>query len=189
MSTKKYNPVHITVYRWAGSFGPFKIKIPCGECSLTGDIIEDVLKSDLADIPTEVKTFEWLSLWWRPLLRGAWHAPIVLVENQVVSQGVALNRGAFIQAVINAHATHTPIEGNHLFGKDNCSYCQQAKRYLDQAGINYQYHNVIKEPRALYEMLSYVKPIIGPKTPVTVPQIWLDGQYIGGHEDLMDHKF
>ena len=33
-------------------------------------------------------------------------------------------------------------------------------------------------------MLGRVKPIVGPKTPVTVPQIWIDGQYVGGAQEL-----
>jgi len=43
---------------------------------------------------------------------------------------------------------------------------------------------VIKEPRALYEMIARIKPLIGEKTPVTVPQIWLEGKYIGGTDKL-----
>ena len=60
----------------------------------------------------------------------------------------------------------------------------RAKDYLEQAGVDYQYHDVVKDPRALYEMLARVKPIIGPKTPITVPQIWLDGNYVGGADEL-----
>ena len=36
----------------------------------------------------------------------------------------------------------------------------------------------------MYEMLSRVKPIVGPKTPITVPQIWIDGNYVGGADAL-----
>ena len=36
----------------------------------------------------------------------------------------------------------------------------------------------------MYEMLARVKPIVGPKTPVTTPQIWVDGEYVGGAEEL-----
>ncbi|MDW2111383.1 glutaredoxin, partial [Vibrio sp. 2089] len=28
-------PIKITLYRWAGNWGPFKVNIPCGECTLT----------------------------------------------------------------------------------------------------------------------------------------------------------
>lgn len=73
---------------------------------------------------------------------------------------------------------------NLVFGKETCPHCQRGKQYLDLAGISYRYHDVVKEPRALYEMLARVKPLIGPKTPVTVPQIWLNGGYVGGADEL-----
>ncbi|MCY3841196.1 MAG: hypothetical protein OXH09_21545, partial [Gammaproteobacteria bacterium] len=47
-------------------------------------------------------------------------------------------------------------------------------------------YGVVKDTRALYEMLARVKRIIGPKTPVTVPQIWIDGTYIGGADALKE---
>lgn len=54
------------------------------------------------------------------------------------------------------------------------------------ANIPYEYHDVVREPRALYEMLARVKPIVGPKTPITVPQIWIHGANIGGAEQLSE---
>lgn len=177
-------PVHITVFRWAGAWGPFKVNIPCGECSLTKDIIQDCIDTDLAGIEVELDLRDWLTEWWKPLPRGGWHAPIVLVNGRIVSQGAALNRGVLTQSVIEEAAGDTPIEGNHIFGKATCPHCVRAKGYLEQAGVDSRYHDVVKDPRALYEMLARVKPIIGPKTPVTVPQIWLDGSYIGGADEL-----
>ena len=179
-------PVKVTVYRWAGQWGPFKVSIPCGDCSLTGDVIADTFDNELEGIPVALDTLDWLSHWWRPLPRGGWHAPIVMVEGRVVSQGGALNRGVLAQAVTEAHAMRSAIAGNHLFGKETCPHCTRAKGYLERAGVRYTYHDVVKKPRALYEMLARVKPIIGPKTPVTVPQIWLDGGYVGGADQLSD---
>jgi glutaredoxin len=127
-----------------------------------------------------------LTEWWRPLRKGGWHAPIVLVEGSVISQGNALNRGVLTEVVIDHHARRTPVSGNHLFGKETCPHCHRARGYLDDAGIEYTYHNVVKDPRALYEMLARVKPMVGPKTPITVPQIWLDGDYIGGADQLSE---
>ena len=179
-------PVKVTLYRWAGAWGPFRVKIPCGECSLTKDVIADVVETELGDVPVEVDTRDWLTEWWKPLPRGGWHAPIVMVEGRIVSQGAALNRGVLTQAVIAARAGRAGITGNHVFGKETCPHCVRAKGYLDDAGIPYTYHDVVKEPRGLYEMLARVKPIIGPKTPVTVPQIWIDGEYVGGADALSD---
>lgn len=95
-----------------------------------------------------------------------------------------MNRAVLTQAVIEASVCHQKIEGNVLFGKESCPHCVRAKGYLEEAGIVFRYLDVVREPRALYEMLARVKPLIGAKTPVTVPQIWLDGEYIGGADKL-----
>ena len=148
------------------------------------DIIQDCIDTDLAGIQVELDMRDWLTEWWKPLPKGGWHAPIVLVNGKIVSQGAALNRGVLTQSVIEEAVSAIPIQGNHVFGKATCPHCVRAKGYLDQAGVEYQYHDVVKDPRPLYEMLGRVKPIIGPKTPVTVPQIWLDGRYVGGADEL-----
>jgi len=178
------DPIKIMVYKWAGSWGPFKVSIPCGECALTADIIQDTMDNELMGIPVVLETRDWLSEWYRPLLKGGWHAPIVLVEGKVVGQGGALNRGVLTQSVIEQYAKRSPISGAHLFGKESCPHCVRAKEVFDDAGIDFQYRDVISKPLDLYEMLARVKPIVGPKTPVTVPQIWVDGNYVGGADQL-----
>jgi len=183
---EKSNAVDILVYRWAGSWGPFKVNIPCGECSLTKDIIQDTIDNDLSGIEVNLDIRDWLDEWWKPLLKGGWHAPIVLVDGKIVSQGKALNRGVLTQAVIEAYANKNAIasKGNIIFGKASCPHCVAAKKTFDEKGFEYEYFDVVKEPRATYEMLARVKPLIGAKTPVTVPQIWMDGKYIGGASEL-----
>ena len=177
-------PVTITLFRWAGQWGPWKVNIPCGECALTLDVIKDTMATELAQVPAVLDLREWLTEWWKPLPKGGWHAPIVLVDGKLVSQGAALNRGVLTEAVIKAHTARSAVEGNHVFGKESCPHCKRGKAYLDDAKIAYVYHDVIKEPAALYEMIARVKPIVGPRTPITVPQIWLDGAYVGGADDL-----
>lgn len=176
--------VRITVYRWAGAWGPFSVNIPCGECALTMDIIADTLRHELADVPVTLDARDWLSEWWRPLKVGGWHAPIVLVDGKLVSQGNALNRGVLTQAVIEAYTRKSALTGNHVYGKASCPHCQRAKQYLEAAGIGFTYHDVVREPQALYAMLARVKPLVGARTPVTVPQIWIEGHYIGGADAL-----
>lgn len=182
--TTATEPVVVTLYRWAGQWGPYKVNIPCGECALTVDVLQDTFDTELAGIPIELDNREWLTEWYKPLLKGGWHAPIVMVDGKIISQGNALNRGVLTEAVIGSHATRSGIVGNHLFGKATCPHCVRAKGYLEQAGIEYEYHDVVREPRSLYEMLARVKPIVGPKTPITVPQIWIDGEYVGGADQL-----
>ena len=186
MNNQETHTISLLVYRWAGSWGPFKVNIPCGECSLTKDIIQDTIDNELEGVEVKLDIRDWLSQWWEPLFKGGWHAPIVMVDGKVISQGRALNRGLLTEAVIEAHAHKSPIaaDKNIVFGKATCPHCKHAKENLDQAGIDYEYFDVVKQPKALYEMLARVKPIVGPKTPITVPQIWLNGKYIGGASEL-----
>lgn len=176
--------IKITVYRWAGSWGPFSVKIPCGECSLTKDVIKDTIENELVGVNIELEIKDWLSYWWRPLLKGGWHAPIVLVEKKIISQGAALNRGVLTQSVIECFAKESPIQKNIIFGKKTCPHCVRAKKYLEEANIECSYADVVKSPAAMYEMLARVKPIVGPKIPITVPQIWIHGKYVGGADAL-----
>ena len=64
------NPVNITVFRWAGAWGPFKVKVPCGECALTKDIIQDCIDTDLAGIPVALDMRDWLTEWWKISAQG-----------------------------------------------------------------------------------------------------------------------
>lgn len=178
--------IKVKLYRWAGQYGPFKVKIPCGECTLTKDILEDTFKNELKDINVKLEVKDWLSNWWEPLLKGAWHAPIVMVEGKVVSQGEALNRGVLVQKIVEASVLDMKISGNVVFGKATCPYCKKAKDLLDEKGIDYEYRDVVQDSVALYSMIPMVKENIGEKTPVTVPQIWLDGNYIGGYDQLKE---
>ncbi|MGL6261992.1 glutaredoxin family protein [Vibrio sp. WXL103] len=180
-------PIKVTLYRWAGSWGPFKVNIPCGECTLTKDILKDTFESELAGIPIELETKDWLSHWWEPLKAGGWHAPIIMVEGKIISQGEALNRGVLVQSIIAQWAQQDELKGNVVFGKATCPYCVKAKQALDEANIDYTYFDVVRDSAALYRMIPEVKAIIGEKTPVTVPQIWLDGEYIGGFDNLETH--
>ena len=177
-------PVKLLLYRWGGKWGPFKVKIPCGECALTKDVITDTLENELANAVVEVEVKDWLTNIVKAFFQGARHAPCVLVNGKVVFQGGALNRGLLAEEVMNEHVQHFPLEGNHVFGKDNCPYCVRAKEDMDRLGIAYTYHDVVKNPGAMYEMIARVKPIVGPKTPVTTPQIWVDGEYVGGSDEL-----
>ncbi len=180
-------PTTITLYRWAGKWGPFKVKIPCGECALTHDVIDDTVAFELANAEVEVVVKDWLSRWWEPLFKGGWHAPIVMVNGEVIAQGHALNRGVLAETVMEAHVAAHPMKGTHVFGKTKCGHCTRAKAYLDEAAIGYAYHDVVKNPGAMYEMIARVKPLISAKTPITTPQVWIDGDYIGGADQVRDH--
>jgi glutaredoxin len=64
-----------------------------------------------------------------------------------------------------------------IWSKDNCLYCIQAKTLLEQKGIEY-------EERKIGE--GYTKEDLLEAVPSahTVPQIFLDGELVGGFTEL-----
>lgn len=64
-----------------------------------------------------------------------------------------------------------------IWTKDNCPYCVRAKALLQQKGIEYEEHVIGQSAtrEQLLERAPHAK---------TVPQIWLDGNYIGGYTEL-----
>ncbi len=181
------NNIKIVQYKWAGVWGPFKIKIPCGECAVTENIINDVIKNDFGftdKIAFEVK--EWLPNWWRLILKGGWHAPIVTVNGKVVFQGQAIDRG-FLASEIRKELvkfTEIPKVGAIIYSKEDCKYCKLAKEIFVKNNIVYEERDIIKDPMRTAELFFLTKQFFPKNKPVTTPQIWIDGKYIGGAEDL-----
>ncbi len=54
--------VRIILHRRGGAFGPFRIKVPCGERALTRDLIEDRLADERAETSLALETHDWFSL-------------------------------------------------------------------------------------------------------------------------------
>lgn len=67
-------------------------------------------------------------------------------------------------------------EGYVVFGKKNCAGCDQAKALLDSKGLGYQYIDVMlsKEAQALFREKGFR----------SVPQVYLNGEWLGGIEEL-----
>jgi glutaredoxin 3 len=67
-----------------------------------------------------------------------------------------------------------------VWSKDACPFCVQAKALLESKGIEYEERNVQRDWTK--EQLLEVVP-----TARTLPQIFLDDQYIGGFTELRKH--
>jgi len=67
-----------------------------------------------------------------------------------------------------------------VWSKDNCPYCDQAKALLTQKGIKYE-ERKIGDGYSREELLEAVP------NARTVPQIFLDGNLIGGFTELKKH--
>ena len=66
-----------------------------------------------------------------------------------------------------------------VYGKSNCPWCARAKEELELRGMPFDYID-------LEEIGKTAKEVTG-RDVKTVPQIYLEGKYIGGYESLMEH--
>jgi glutaredoxin 3 len=71
----------------------------------------------------------------------------------------------------------THSNGVVVYSGENCAYCVRARRLLEKKGVAYREIKVDRSPelRAEMESLSQRR---------TIPQIFIDGQHIGGFDDL-----
>lgn len=66
-----------------------------------------------------------------------------------------------------------------IYTTDYCHYCRVAKSLLDEQGIPYEEINISKTPE--------MRDVLVKKTGEwTVPQIFIDGEYIGQDDELRD---
>jgi glutaredoxin len=64
-----------------------------------------------------------------------------------------------------------------IWSKENCTFCVQAKQLLESKGIEFEERKIGKAWTK--EQLLEAVP-----TARTVPQIFLDEQYVGGYQEL-----
>lgn len=67
-----------------------------------------------------------------------------------------------------------------VFTKDLCSYCVQAKMLLERRGVTYTEISAVEHRETLFERVTKDSG----KAPTSVPQIYLDGKFIGGYDQL-----
>lgn len=65
-----------------------------------------------------------------------------------------------------------------IYSRQFCGYCSRAKRLLSQKGVGYIEYDVIEVPSKRDEMVRRTNGRM------TVPQIFIDGEHIGGSDDL-----
>lgn len=78
-----------------------------------------------------------------------------------------------------------------VYTRNPCPYCVNAKKLLELRGVEYTEIPVDEGVRdALFErVINATKSEENPEgvPPTKVPQIFLDGQYIGGYDNLVAH--
>ena len=65
-----------------------------------------------------------------------------------------------------------------IYTKGYCPFCHRAKALLQQKGVSYQEYPIDQQPELRDEMISRANG------GYTVPQIFINGQHIGGCDDM-----
>jgi glutaredoxin 3 len=65
-----------------------------------------------------------------------------------------------------------------IFSTPQCSYCEAAKKLLDEKGLDYTNLDVMADQVTLEDFKRRLPRV------KAVPQIFIDGEHIGGYEDL-----
>ena len=66
-----------------------------------------------------------------------------------------------------------------VYSTNYCPFCIRAKQLLDRKGVDYEEIKVDSDPKLMQEMMERSQRR-------SVPQIFIDGQGIGGHEELAE---
>ncbi|MFQ6132354.1 MAG: glutaredoxin 3 [Armatimonadota bacterium] len=66
-----------------------------------------------------------------------------------------------------------------MYSIEQCPFCVDAKALLDEKGVAYVDHDISDWPDE--KLNAKMMELTGRKT---VPQIWINGEHIGGCEDL-----
>lgn len=91
--------IAITMYRWAGTKFGLTIKSECKECDINMSILEGMKQKEFAGKPVIIEIKPWLTSIWESLRHGGWHAPVVIVNGKLFSQGIVLDREKLAQHI------------------------------------------------------------------------------------------
>jgi glutaredoxin 3 len=67
-----------------------------------------------------------------------------------------------------------------IYTKQGCHYSNDALFFLDEKGIPYEEVDITDDPQRRAEMIEAANGAD------TTPQIFIDGQHVGGYEELVD---
>lgn len=70
-----------------------------------------------------------------------------------------------------------------IYGKQNCSYCEKTKTYLDALEQEYEYIDITHWDQSRKEELKKMYNI------TTVPVILINDKFIGGYNDLIQKMY
>lgn len=68
-----------------------------------------------------------------------------------------------------------------IYSADWCDYCSKAKALMEDHGIPFEEHDM-DDDEVIDELAERL-----PEPSTKIPQIFVDGEYVGGYDDLVVH--
>jgi len=186
--------VRIIYYRFAGKWLFFRVKQRCAECDATHALLHRLMSDTFRDKPVTLQVRPWLNDWWRILWRGAWHAPIVMLNGRVFSQGRIPNTTQLIRAtgellgdrdLLNHTAQSAAARQGRgeecvVYSSPTCSHCRNLREFLRTNGVSYAERDVTNDPAAAEEL----RTLTGHRQ---VPVVVVRGQVAVGFDESEIH--
>ena len=70
-----------------------------------------------------------------------------------------------------------------IYGKNNCKFCRMARQLLSSNGVAFEYFDVMSDENKVQQVRDAWNKL---KMPATVPAIWVDSQFLGGYDELIE---
>jgi len=93
--------VLIEQYKWAGKWGPFKVKVRCGECDLTTSILKSLMQKEFKGKKVQLEIKPWLDNWMHCALKGGFRAPLVYINGKLFSAHIVPSRNGLKEKVLS----------------------------------------------------------------------------------------
>lgn len=68
-----------------------------------------------------------------------------------------------------------------IYGSPTCSYCSAAKQACEESNLSYTYIDLFEEDNAIEDLTATIGAF------KTVPQIFVDGEYVGGFTEFREY--
>lgn len=74
----------------------------CEECDLLVAMVKKIVNELGIENKTQLTLKPWFLWWWQPLfLNFAWHAPILVINRKLISQGIVPEKETLLKALTN----------------------------------------------------------------------------------------
>lgn len=93
--------IQIVIYPMTGKQGLFTIPESwCKECDLVIALVKEIIKELNMEDRVSIKIRPWFLWAWLPFLRYfAWHAPLLVINGKLISQGIVPGKEQVIDAM------------------------------------------------------------------------------------------